>query len=155
MSAQSARRAQNLSSLHNFLRMLVSAATDGYSCSKVKANLSRNASFNTLVPINLPSSDPLPFVLAVATTLNPGAGCTTLPTFFKNTPLPSKMDCKQSILLDARSTSSKSKTAPLSSASMTGPLCHTVSPLTRRNPPIRSSSSVSIVMFTRTNSLLS
>ena len=57
------------------------------------------------------------------------------------------------ILLLAKSISSSSKTAPLWSASTTGPLCQTVLPSTRRNPPIRSSSSVSIEMFTRISSL--
>ena len=52
----------------------------GYSCSKVTGNLSRNASLRTFVPINLPSSEPLPFVLAVATTLNPAAGFTVVAT---------------------------------------------------------------------------
>ena len=135
------------------VRILFSTVTVGYSCSSVIANLSRNASLRTLVPMNLPSSEPLPLVLAVANTLNPLAGFTYLPSFLRNTPLPSSTDCKQRILFDARSISSRRRTAPLSSASITGPLCHTVSPLTKRKPPIRSSSSVSIVMLTLMSSL--
>ena len=158
MSAQLARFSQNSLSFlprvaATFSRIFISVLGLGYSCSNVKANLSRNASFNTLVPMNLPSSEPLPFVLAVAMMLKPGAGCTYLPIFLRKIPLPSRIDCKQRILLDARSTSSRRRTAPLSKASTTGPLCQTVSPLTRRNPPIRSSSSVSIVMFTLISSL--
>ena len=105
--------------------------------------------------MNLPSSDPLPLVFAVAMILNPAAGFTHFPIFFKKTPLPSRIDCKHRILFDARSISSRSSIAPLSKDSITGPLCHTVLPSTRRNPPIRSSSSVSIVIFTRINSLFS
>ena len=116
--------------------------------SRVTGNLSRNASLRTLVPMARPSSDPLPLVLAVAITLKPLLGLTYLPIFFRNTPLPSRMDWKQRILFEARSISSSSRIAPLSSASMTGPLCQTVAPSTRRKPPIRSSSSVSMVMFT-------
>jgi len=132
-----------------------SILTDGYDCSKVTGNLSRNASLRTLVPMNLPSSDPLPFVFAVAITLNPAAGFTHLPIFFKKIPLPSRIDCKHRILFDAKSISSKRSIAPLSKDSITGPLCQTVLPSTRRNPPIRSSSSVSIVMLTLINSLFS
>ena len=55
-------------------KILFSTEGDGYSCSKVTGNLSRNASFNTLVPINLPSSDPFPLVLAVAIILNQFVG---------------------------------------------------------------------------------
>ena len=93
------------------------------------------------------------FLKKIGRFVSPAAGSTYFPIFLRKTPFPSRMDCKQSILLDARSTSSKSRIAPRSNASMTGPLCHTVSPLTRRNPPIRSSSSVSIVMLTLINSL--
>ena len=135
------------------MRILVSTVTVGYSCSKVTGNLSRNASLRTFVPTNLPSSEPLPLVLAVAITLNPAAGLTYLPIFLRKTPLPSSTDCKHRILLDARSISSSSKIAPRSSASITGPLCHTVEPSTNLNPPIRSSSSVSIVMLTLMSSL--
>ena len=39
-----------------------------------------------LVPINLPSSEPCPLVLAVAITLNPGAGLTNLFIFLIKTP---------------------------------------------------------------------
>ena len=39
-------------------KILFSTPTGGYSCSKVTGNLSRNASLRTLVPMNLPSSDP-------------------------------------------------------------------------------------------------
>ena len=95
---------------------------------------------------------PLPLVLAVANTLKPSAGVMNLPIFLRKTPLPSRIDWRQRILFEARSISSRSKIAPRWSASVTGPLCQTVSPLTRRKPPIRSSSSVSIVMFTRINS---
>ena len=59
-------------------------------------------------------------------------GLTYLPIFFRNTPLPSRMDWRQRILFEARSISSSSRIAPLWSASMTGPLCHTVAPSTRR-----------------------
>ena len=100
-----------------------------------------------------PSSLPLPLVLAVAITLKPAAGWIYLPIFFRKIPLPSRIDWRHRILLDARSTSSRSNTAPRSKASMTGPLCQTVSPLTRRKPPIRSSSSVSMVILTRMSSL--
>ena len=103
--------------------------------------------------MNLPSSDPLPLVLAVATILKPCLGLTNCPIFLRNTPLPSRIDCKHNILLLARSISSSSKIDPLSSASITGPLCQTVSPFTNLNPPIRSSSSVSTVMFTLMSSL--
>ena len=119
----------------------------------MRAKRSRNASLSTLVPMKRPSSEPLPLVLAVAMTLKPIAGLTYRPVFFKKTPLPSRTDCRQRILLEARSTSSRRSTAPRSRASMTGPLCQTVSPLTKRKPPIRSSSSVSMVMFTRISSL--
>ena len=158
MSAQLARLSQNCSSStprlpDTFFSILVSIDTVGYSCSNVKANLSRNASFNTLVPMNLPSSLPLPLVFAVAMILNPDFGFTNLPTFLRNTPLPSSMDWRHRTLLLAKSTSSSSKIAPLSSASTTGPLCQTVAPSTRRKPPIRSSSSVSMVMLTLINSL--
>ena len=93
------------------------------------------------------------FLKKIGQYVTPKAGFTYLPIFLRKTPLPSRTDCRHRILLDARSTSSRSSTAPLSKASTTGPLCQTVLPLTRRNPPIRSSSSVSIVMFTRINSL--
>ena len=142
-----------LSCSDSAVSILISVLTLGYSCSNVIGNLSRNASLSTLVPMNLPSSEPLPLVFAVAITLNPALGLTYSPIFFKNTPLPSSMDCKHMILLDARSISSSSKIAPLSSASMTAPLCHTVCPLTSLNPPIRSSSSVSTVMLTLISSL--
>ena len=154
MSAQSPNRLQKMSSSSpDCLRILFSIETVGYSCSKVTGNLSRKASLSTLVPINLPSSEPLPLVFAVASTLNPLAGLTNLPIFLRKRPFPSRTRWRQRILLEARSISSRSSIAPRSSASMTGPLCHTVSPLTRRKPPIRSSSSVSIVMFTRISSL--
>ena len=109
----------------------------------------------TLVPMKRPSSEPLPLVFAVATTVNPGAGLTYLPIFFRKTPLPSRTDCRHRILFDARSISSRRSTAPRSRASMTGPLCQTVLPSTKRKPPIRSSSSVSMVILTRINSLFS
>ena len=158
MSAQSTRRLQNsgattFRSRATLSRIFCSIAGVGYSCSKVTGNRSRNASLSTLVPIKRPSSLPLPLVLAVAKIWNPSAGFTNLPIFFRKTPLPSKTDWRQRILLEARSISSRSNTAPRWSASITGPLCQTVSPLMRRKPPIRSSSSVSIVMFTRMSSL--
>ena len=70
-----------------------------------------------------PSSEPLPLVLAVAKIWNPLAGTTNLPIFFRKTPLPSRMDCRHRILLDARSISSSSSTAPRWSASTTGSRC--------------------------------
>ena len=94
------------------------------------------------------------FLKKIGKFVKPAAGFTHLPIFFRNTPFPSSMDWRQRILLEAKSISSSNKIAPRSSASMTGPLCKTVAPSTRRNPPIRSSSSVSIVMFTRISSLL-
>ena len=152
MSAQSERRLQKFSSAQSLFRILVSIAAEGYSCSKVTGNRSRKASLSTLVPMNRPSSLPLPLVFAVAMTLKPALGRTNLPIFLRKTPFPSRILWRQRILLEARSTSSRSRTAPRSSASMTGPLCQTVAPSTRRKPPIRSSSSVSIVMFTRISS---
>ena len=158
MSAQSTNFLTNSSSSIPIVfacnpKSLISLFTLGYACSNVTGNLSRNASFNTLVPMNLPSSEPLPFVFAVAITLNPFFGSTNLPIFLRNNPLPSRTGCKQRILFDAKSISSSNNTAPLSSASITGPLCHTVLPSTSLNPPIRSSSSVSIVMLTLMSSL--
>ena len=93
------------------------------------------------------------FLKKIGKYIKPAAGFTYLPIFLRKTPLPSRIDCKHKILLDARSISSRSRTAPLSSASTTGPLCHTVLPSTSLNPPIRSSSSVSIEMLTLINSL--
>ena len=93
--------------------------------------------------VNLPSSEPLPLVLAVAITLNPGLGSTTSPVFLTSTGFPSRIPCKHIILLVALSTSSSRRTAPLSMALRTGPLENTVSPLISLNPPSRSSSSVS------------
>ena len=81
-----------------------------------------------LVPINLPSSEPLPLVLAVAMILKPGAGLTNLLIFFKKIDPPSSIGCKHIILLDAKSTSSRRRIAPLSIAITTGPSSHTVSP---------------------------
>ena len=108
------------------VRILFSTVTVGYSCSNVIANLSRNASLRTLVPMNLPSSEPLPLVLAVANTLNPLAGFTYLPSFLRNTPLPSSTDCKQSILFDARSISSRRRIAPVSYTHLTLPTIYSV-----------------------------
>ena len=76
----------------SLLRILVSLATVGYSCSKVTGKRSRNASLRTLVPMKRPSSDPLPLVLAVAMTLNPAEGLTNLTNLFQGTPLPSRID---------------------------------------------------------------
>ena len=47
---------------------------------------SRNASLSTLVPMKRPSSEPLPFVLAVAKTWKPSEGLTKRPIFFRKTP---------------------------------------------------------------------
>ena len=77
------RRLQKFSSSHSLLRILISIAEVGYSCSKVTGKRSRNASLRTLVPMNRPSSEPLPLVLAVAKIWNPLAGTTNLPIFFK------------------------------------------------------------------------
>ena len=79
MSPQSTRRLTKSLSLTFRLaatpvRIFFSTEGDGYSCSKVTGNLSRNASLSTLVPINLPSSEPLPLVFAVAIILNPCFG---------------------------------------------------------------------------------
>ena len=95
------------------------------------------------------------FLKKIGKYVTPAAGSTLRPIFLRNTPLPSKMDCKHRILLDARSSSSSNRTAPRCSASITGPLCHTVLPSTSLNPPIKSSSSVSTVMLTLMSSLLS
>ena len=152
MSAQSARRLQKFSSSHSLLRILISIDVVGYSCSKVTGKRSRNASLRTLVPMNRPSSEP-PLVLAVAKIWNPLAGTTNLPIFFRKTPLPSRMDCRHRILLDAGQSHPAAVQRHAGVPQRQGiPLCHTVSPLTRRKPPIRSSSSVSIVMLTRISS---
>ena len=105
--------------------------------------------------MKLPVSSPLPFVLAVAITLKPSTGFTHSLIFLRKIPLPSKTGCKHIILVEAKSTSSNRRTPPDFMASTTGPSNHTVSPFTRRKPPSKSSSSVSIVMFTRYISLLS
>ena len=105
--------------------------------------------------VNLPSSEPLPSVLAVAITLNPGAGLTTSPVFLTRTGLPSKIPCKHMILLVALSISSRRSIAPFSIALRTGPLANTVSPSISLNPPIKSSSSVSGLICTLINSFLS
>ena len=106
-------------------------------------NLSKKASSIIEAAVNLPSSEPLPSVLAVAITLKPGDGSTTSPVFFTRTGLPSKIPCKHMILLVALSISSSNRIAPFSIALRTGPLAKTVSPLINLNPPIKSSSSVS------------
>ena len=93
--------------------------------------------------VNLPSSEPLPLVLAVAITLKPSAGGTTSPVFLTKTGLPSRIPCKHIILFVALSISSRSKIAPFSIALRTGPLEKTVSPLISLKPPSKSSSSVS------------
>ena len=142
-----------LSDSDSAVSILISVLTVGYSCSNVTGKRSRNASFNTLVPMKRPSSEPLPLVLAVAMMLKPCLGLMYSPIFLRNTPLPSSMDCRHMILLLAKSISSSSKIAPRSSASITAPLCHTVSPLTSLKPPIKSSSSVSTVMLTLISSL--
>ena len=48
---------------------------------KVTGNRSRNASLSTLVPMNRPSSEPLPLVFAVAMTLKPALGRINFPIF--------------------------------------------------------------------------
>ena len=117
------------------------------------ANRSRNASLRMLVPMNRPSSEPLPLVLAVAITLNPSLGVTHLLTFLRNTPLPSRTGWSAINLLEPKSHSSSNSVQPRSIASITGPGTNLVSPFTKRNPPSKSSSSVSIVMLSRINSL--
>ena len=62
--SQYCKSPQNFSSSHRLPRILVSVVGVGYSCSKVIGNLSRNSSFRTLVPMNRPSSEPLPLVFA-------------------------------------------------------------------------------------------
>ena len=138
MSPPSTRRLQKsgattLRSRATFSRIFCSVFTEGYSCSKVTGNRSRKSSLSTLVPMNRPSSEPLPLVFAVAMTLNPAEGRTNRPIFLRKTPFPSRMLWRQRILLEARSISSRSRIAPRSSASMTGPLCQTVAPSTRRS----------------------
>ena len=134
------------------ITIFFSVEAAGYGCSIVIANLSRNASFRMLVPIKRPSSEPLPLVLAVAITLNPSLGVIHLLIFFKNTPLPSRTGCNASNLLEPRSHSSSNKVHPRSIASITGPGTNLVSPATKRKPPSKSSSSVSIVILIRINS---
>jgi len=75
-------RLQKFSSAQILLRILISVTAVGYSCSKVTGNRSRNASLSTLVPMNRPSSEPLPLVFAVAMTLKPAVGCTNFVQFF-------------------------------------------------------------------------
>ena len=118
-------------------------------------NLSRNASSMIDAAVNLPSSEPLPLVLAVAITLNPGAGDTISPVFLTKTGFPSNMPCKHMILFVALSISSSNNIAPFSIAFKTGPFEKTVSPLINLNPPIKSSSSVSGLICTLINSVLS
>ena len=74
------------------------------------------------------------------------------PIFLRKTPFPSRMLWRQRILLEARSISSRSKMPSSFECFNDWPLCQTVLPSIRRKPPIRSSSSVSIVMFTRMSS---
>ena len=93
--------------------------------------------------VNLPSSEPLPFVLAVAITLKPSEGDIVSPVFLTSTGLPSRIPCKHMILFVALSISSKRRIAPFSIALRTGPLEKTVSPFISLNPPSKSSSSVS------------
>ena len=80
-------------SVSNFSSIFI----EGYACSKVTGNLSKNASLRTLVPMKRPSSEPLPFVFAVAITLKPALGETYWPIFLRNKPLPSRTGCRQSI----------------------------------------------------------
>ena len=102
--------------------------------------------------VNRPSSEPRPLVFAVAITLKPSAGVTTCPVFLSKTGLPSRTPCRHMILFVARSISSMSNKQPRSIALMIGPFWKTVSPLMRRKPPIKSSSSVSGEICTRTYS---
>jgi hypothetical protein len=106
-----------------------------------------------LVPIKRPSSEPLPLVFAVATTLKPDGRFhettdllqeDTL-TFQNRLETQDLIGCKVNLI-------KKQNCTTLKCTSITGPLCHAVSPFTRRKPPIRSSSSVSIVMLTRISS---
>ena len=73
----------------------------------------QEASLSTLVPMNRPSSEPLPLVFAVAMTLKPAVGWTNLPIFLRKTPFPSRILWRQRILLEARSISSRSRMASL------------------------------------------
>ena len=135
-----------------FSTIFFSVVFGAYSCSSVTGNRSRKASFRMFVAVNFPLSSPLPFVFAVAKTVNPASGFTKVPIFFRKTPLPSSTGCKHIIWCDARSISSSRSTAPRFIAETTGPSCQTVSPLIRRKPPSKSSSSVAAVMFTRNSS---
>ncbi len=133
---------------NSFVRIFLSIAFDGYSCSIVMENLSKKASFKMFVPINRPSSEPLPFVLAVAIIVNPDAGVTYSPVFLLSKPFPSRTGCKQRILFDAKSISSIRRTAPFLIALRTGPSLKTILPSTKVFEPIKSSSSVSTVILT-------
>ena len=133
MSAQvtnlSEKSPASTSRLANTLsRIFLSTDIEGYSCSTVIGNLSRKASLRMLVPINRPSSEPLPLVLAVAKTVKPLDGATNRFTFLRNTPLPSSTGWRHMILEDAKSISSRRRTAPRSMAFTTGPSCQTVLP---------------------------
>ena len=57
-----------------------------------------SALVTTLVPMNRPSSEPLPLVFAVAMTLKPAVGWTNFPIFLRKTPFPSGYS-RQRILL--------------------------------------------------------
>ena len=136
-----------------FLRIFFSIVADGNFWSTEIVNLSKKASSIIEAAVNLPSSEPLPFVLAVAITLKPFAGSIVSPVFLTRTGLPSSTPCKHIILFVALSISSSRSTAPFSIAFSTGPLQKTVSPLISLNPPSKSSSSVSGLIWTLINSL--
>ena len=130
-------------------RIFFSTLMDGYACSTVIGNRSRNASFNRFVPTNRPSSEPRPLVFAVAKTVNPGLGAIVMPSFLMVSERPSSTGWRHITLGDAKSISSMVMGHPRSIATGIGPSSKTVSPFFRRNPPMRSSSSVSRVMLIR------
>ena len=138
-----------------FSTIFFSIATEGNCWSTDIVNLSKKASSMIVAAVNLPSSEPLPFVFAVAITLKPFLGVTTSPVFLTRTGFPSRIPWRHMILLVALSISSRSKIAPFSIALSTGPFAKTVSPSINLNPPIKSSSSVSGLIWTLMNSLLS
>ena len=153
LSANSSSVLPNLSIC--FPTIFFSIETDGNFWSIATVNLSRKASSMIVAAVNLPSSEPLPLVLAVAITLKPVAGEIVSPVFLTTTGLPSSIPCRHIILFVALSISSSSRIAPFSIALSTGPLENTVSPLISLNPPSKSSSSVSGLICTLINSLLS
>ena len=130
-------------------RIFFSTLMDGYACSTVIGNRSRNASFNRFVPTKRPSSEPRPLVFAVANTVNPGFGAIVMPSFLMVNARPSSTGWRHMTLGDAKSISSMVIGQPRSIATGIGPSSKTVSPFFKRNPPMRSSSSVSSVMLMR------